>query len=209
MRLLAIIATGIAIPLSFIGADYPNELVLQHVPTVAGVAMLVIAVVRFHPSSLSLGCCIAFLWLHLIGARWIYSYVPYDEAMQFLTGHTLSDLFDWRRNHYDRLVHFASGCLGVPPLSEFLQVFCRATPLAGACLAVVCVLAIGAAYEVIEWQIAMTFSPAMAESYNGQQGDIWDAQKDLALAWIGAMIALPFFYRWEPSSISNSAISMQ
>ena len=38
---------------------------------------------------------------------------------------------------------------------------------------------------------------AMAESYNGQQGDPWDAQKDLALAWLDAIITIPLISRWE------------
>lgn len=61
--------------------------------------------------------------------------------------------------------------------------------------AVAWALAIGAIYEVFEWRIAMAFAPAYAEAYNGQQGDIWDPQKDLALAWLGATIAACFVLR--------------
>ena len=35
-------------------------------------------------------------------------------------------------------------------------------------------------------------SPQDAESYNGQQGDPWDAQKDIAIAMIGSLLAIPF-----------------
>jgi putative membrane protein len=44
------------------------------------------------------------------------------------------------------------------------------------------------AYEVIEWGIAVTMSPETAENYNGQQGDVWDAQKDMALAFVGSLL---------------------
>jgi putative membrane protein len=48
------------------------------------------------------------------------------------------------------------------------------------------VLAIGSIYEVLEWQVAVTLATSHAEAYNGQQGDIWDPQKDMALQWLGA-----------------------
>ena len=44
-------------------------------------------------------------------------------------------------------------------------------------------------YELFEWGIATTLSPEAAEAYNGQQGDMWDAHKDMALALVGGIIA--------------------
>lgn len=190
-RLGWMIATLMTVPLSFISAPYPTELLLQHVPTVLGVVLLAAVSFKVRITRFSFGCCLAFVWLHIIGARWIYSFVPYDDVARWISGHTLSETFGWQRNHYDRLVHFASGLLGMPPLAEWLQRSCELRPVHAACLAMTCVLAIGAAYEILEWQIALTFSPTMAESYNGQQGDVWDPQKDLALAWLGSAIALP------------------
>lgn len=187
-----------AIPLSFIAAPYPNELVLQHVPTVLGVVLLAVTVVFFQPTQTSFACVIVFLWFHIIGARWIYSFVPYDELAKPLFGVTLSDQFGWQRNHYDRFVHLASGVLGVPPASEILQRVCGMRPLGAAVMAVASVLAIGAMYEILEWLIAVSFSPAHAEAYNGQQGDVWDPQKDLALAFVGGIIAAALCFRWSP-----------
>jgi len=43
-------------------------------------------------------------------------------------------------------------------------------------------------YEWIEWLIAINLSPEAAENYNGQQGDIWDAHKDILLATLGAIM---------------------
>lgn len=81
----------------------------------------------------------------------------------------LSQWFGWQRTHYDRLVHFASGILGVPPAAEMLQRFGNMLPLGSAIMAVAVVLAIGAIYEIAEWQLAVTLLPAHAEAYNGQQ----------------------------------------
>lgn len=187
-----------AIPLSFIGAPYPQELILQHTATVFGLACLAAAVVFANATKLSFGCVWTFIALHIIGARWIYSYVPYDDVAKHLTGTTLSELFGWQRNHYDRLVHFASGILGVPPASELLQKYANMRPLGAAVMGIACVMTIGALYEIFEWQIAVRLAPQQAEAYNGQQGDVWDPQKDMLFAWLGAMVAAALVFRWSP-----------
>jgi putative membrane protein len=38
--------------------------------------------------------------------------------------------------------------------------------------------------------LSIVLSPEDAESYNGQQGDYWDAQKDMALAFVGSLCML-------------------
>lgn len=199
---------------SFVKPPYPTELVLQHVPTVAAVLGLVVLVLRLGVSNISFACLAGFLVLHIIGARWIYSFVPYDDVAVLLTGTSLSDVFGWTRNHYDRLVHFGSGLLGVPPISEWMQRHLGLPPIPSVVIAAVAVLAIGAAYEVLEWQLAVWLSPRSAEAYNGQQGDIWDPQKDMALAAIGAIISAVLFRDWvvsgkEHSSLAEAQTGMQ
>lgn len=198
-RLVLLAVTAAVVPLSFIGAPYPHEMMIQHVPTVAGIVVLAVAAVWMRPSALSFYSVLAFLWIHLLGARWIYSFVPYDQWVHAIAGFTLSDHFGWTRNHYDRLVHLCSGILGVPPASELLQRYGGMRPLGAAVMGIAAVLAVGAAYEIIEWQIAVTLSPAQAEAYNGQQGDVWDPQKDMALAGLGAVLACAALYRWRPN----------
>ena len=196
IRLVILGMTAVSIPLSFVHSPYPNELLLQHVPTVLAVLGLLSICFCYPLSRISFGCIVAFLWLHIIGARWIYSFVPYDDWTQMLTGKTLSEQFGWQRNHYDRLVHFASGILGVPPIAETLQRVSGMRPLGATVMAISGVLSIGALYEVLEWQIAIAFSPSQAEAYNGQQGDVWDPQKDLALAFLGAILSAGLTFRW-------------
>lgn len=202
-RMTLLVITAAAIPLSFVEARFAEELVLQHIPTTVGVVLLAVALWTSSLGNLSFACAIAFLWLHIIGARWIYSYVPYDDLAQYLTGSSLSERFDWQRNHYDRLVHAASGLLGVPVASEILQRFCGMRPAGAAFMAVSCVLAIGAAYEVLEWQLAIWLSPAHAEAYNGQQGDVWDPQKDLAMAGLGAFVSAALVFRWSADAVQD------
>jgi putative membrane protein len=50
-------------------------------------------------------------------------------------------------------------------------------------------LSISALYELIEWGVADVFFPEQGLAYLGTQGDVWDAQKDIALALTGAILA--------------------
>ena len=54
--------------------------------------------------------------LHVVGARWIYSNVPYDAWCAAALGGKPLDWFNWQRNHYDRFVHLAFGALMVLPV---------------------------------------------------------------------------------------------
>ena len=56
-------------------------------------------------------------------------------------------------------------------------------------IAVESVLAVSLLYEVLEWLFTLGMAGATADRYNGQQGDLWDAQKDMALAALGACAA--------------------
>jgi len=44
-------------------------------------------------------------------------------------------------------------------------------------------------YELIEWGAAVAFGDG-SDAFLGTQGDPWDAQKDMALALLGGLIAL-------------------
>jgi putative membrane protein len=57
------------------------------------------------------------------------------------------------------------------------------------------VVSTGALYELFEWLVAVSLAPGAAEAYDGQQGDMWDSQKDMAIALLGALIAAGFAYR--------------
>lgn len=49
-------------------------------------------------------------------------------------------------------------------------------------------------YELFEWSLTIIMSPQSAENYNGQQGDMWDAQKDMALALLGSIISSILYF---------------
>ncbi|RDZ29774.1 DUF2238 domain-containing protein [Lysobacter silvisoli] len=134
-----------------------------------------------------------FMLAHCIAARWLYSYVPYDRWIQTLTGGwSLDQAMGWQRNHFDRLIHFLYGACFAPALREyFRQRWPALSPRQAFALAVAAIMCSSLVYEWLEWAIALTLSPQDAESYNGQQGDIWDAHMDMFLATLGALLAWP------------------
>ncbi|REJ74867.1 MAG: DUF2238 domain-containing protein [Acidobacteria bacterium] len=185
----AVVLVAALLALSLVQPLYPREQILQHLPTVPALAALYRIAGRCVFSSLGLRMLLAFLVLHIIGARYIYSYVPYDRVTDALLGRSLSDLLDLHRNHYDRFVHLAFGVLVLLPLAEFGARFGGMKRNWAVCFAVAAVLGFSALYESFEWGLTMVLSPGQAENYNGQQGDPWDAQKDMALASLGAALA--------------------
>jgi putative membrane protein len=177
---------------SCIKLPHPEYFVMQHVPTVIAVVALVWVERRIGITRLGFALVIAFLLLHVVGARYLYSYVPYDDWSERLLGLRINEHFGFERNHYDRLVHFAFGLLLVLPLWEFCEDRLRLRAFWAAAGAICIVLAASAAYEIAEWAVAMIFAPDWAEAYNGQQGDAWDAQRDMALAWAGSILGVGF-----------------
>jgi putative membrane protein len=163
---------------------------MQHVPTILGALLLAYLSNRFVIGPCSFSSIIVFLCLHTLGARYLYSYVPYDDWSEKLLGINLSEVFGFQRNHYDRLVHFSYGLLLAVPVQEFERRYLRLSKAWSSVLALEFIIATSASYELIEWLVAVVFTPHWAEQFLGQQGDIFDAQKDTALATVGAVVSI-------------------
>ena len=192
-QLLALLAALLL--LAQIAQPYPEIALLQHIPTLVFLVASPWLLRRWPLSTASLACIIAFLALHTLGGRYAYSNVPYDDWARALTGTTLSDAMGWTRNHYDRLVHFAFGALSVIPVAEIARRWGGLTPRGATLTVLAWVLAISCLYEMFEWLLTIVAAGATADRYNGQQGDIWDAQKDMAFATLGAILVLPVVRR--------------
>jgi putative membrane protein len=120
--------------------------------------------------------------------------------------------FGWTRNNYDKLGHFAQGFV---PAVLTREILLRTSPLGGRAvvagvidpgpasarpatkspsrwlgfLVVSVCLAFSACYELVEWLTAVS-SGAAADDFLGTQGDPWDTQTDMAMALIGAVVAM-------------------
>jgi putative membrane protein len=176
--------------LAQVGQPFPETAWLHHLPTLALLIAAPFLLRRWAMSTAAVACVAAFFALHTIGGHWTYTEVPYDAAAQALFGTSISDLFGFSRNHYDRIVHFAYGLLIVLPAEEALERHLRVSPRLARYIAFESVLAASALYEMFEWALTLAAAGATADAYNGQQGDMWDAQKDMALAAFGAALML-------------------
>lgn len=180
----------LALIISCIHPIYPREMYLQHSATLLVGGFLIYFTLTNNLSNRSFLLIFSFMILHIIGARWIYSYTPYDNWMKTLTGFSINECFGWERNQYDRFLHLMFGFLLIIPVSEIYSRWFSVPGKHSYHIAFLFLLAGSLVYEVFEWIITLVLSPEQADSYNGQQGDFWDAQKDMALAMLGAVIML-------------------
>lgn len=159
-----------------------RDWLLENLLAVAFVALLVLTRPRFQFSSLSYCLIAIFLTLHVIGAHYTYAEVPF--------GFWLKDLFALSRNPFDRVVHFAYGALLVYPVRELLVRLAGVRGFWSYHLPVSAILAQSGLFEVIESIVAVLVSPDLGSMYLGTQGDEWDAQKDMASAFAGALLTM-------------------
>ena len=137
---------------------------------------------RFSDTSYTL--IFLFLLLHVYGSQYQYADNPFGEW--------LKAQLDLQRNHYDRMVHFGFGLLLAYPMHEALAHALGAKKILSYLLPVEFILSLSALYEVAEWLVAdVAYSGTkQGMDFLGMQGDIWDAQKDIALALVGGLIAM-------------------
>jgi len=131
-----------------------------------------------------------FLCLHSVGAHYTYAEVPYNEWWNSLTGHDFNSMVGWQRNNFDRVVHFSYGLLLAYPIREVFLRVADVRGFWGYFLPLDFMLATSALYELFEWAAAELFAADLGAAYLGSQGDVWDAQKDMAIAALGALIAM-------------------
>ncbi|MFO0941465.1 MAG: DUF2238 domain-containing protein [Pirellulales bacterium] len=193
-----LILTSAFLLLTLVNPIYPREQALQHVPTAFVVLALAIDCRRNWLTTPAFVCTILFFLVHILGARYIYSAVPYDELFSSLFGTSTRELFGFHRNHFDRLVHFLFGGLFLVASSSMIERYLISSRLQNLFLSFCVVTAMSGVYEVFEWWLTIVMSPHDADSYNGQQGDMWDAQKDIGLAMLGSVLTMPFMARKFP-----------
>jgi len=161
---------------------YPKDWLLENLLVFIYGALLVATYRHFQFSNLSYLLFGVFLSLHLLGAHYTYAETPF--------GFWIQTLFGFERNHYDRLVHFAFGFLLAYPIREILLRKSGTNRAWSFFIAINCIVAFSAIYEILEAIAATLVSPELGAAYLGIQGDEWDSQKDTFLAFIGAVIAM-------------------
>jgi putative membrane protein len=139
----------------------------------------------------------AFIALHTIGAHYTYARVPLGDSLSSFLGNG--------RNDYDRIVHFAFGLLLAYPLQEILA---RVTNARGFLLYYVpsmTLVGLSGLWEVLESWVARIASPELGAAYLGAQGDVWDAQNDIAAAFYGVLLWL-IISAWTRYRVAGHAV---
>lgn len=156
--------------------------VLENLLVVLFVGALAVTFRRFTFSNRSYFLIATFLTLHAVGAHYTYAQSPFGEW--------LKEAFDLSRNHFDRIIHFSFGLLMAYPVREVLLRVAKVHRIVALWMAVASVLAASTIFEIVEAIAAETVSPGEGPRWLGGQGDVWDAQSDMVLAFIGAAAAM-------------------
>ncbi|MBN2166872.1 MAG: DUF2238 domain-containing protein [Marinilabiliaceae bacterium] len=166
---------------TLIGTTDTNNWLLENTLTFLFIIFLVISIKRYQFSDLSYLLICVYLCLHVYGSKYTYADNP--------LGYWLQDTFNSSRNHYDRIVHFSFGFMLAYPMREIFLKWFQYPKTISWLLPIEITLSVSGFYELIEWAVADVFFKAQGDAYLGTQGDIWDAQKDMFLAFIGAILA--------------------
>jgi putative membrane protein len=169
---------------------YRQDWLLENLLVFIAVPLLVRAQQRIPLSNAACTGLFLFFSLHALGAYYTYSQVPYDEWAISLSGHSISELLGTERNHFDRLVHFLYGLLITPTAIEVLDARAPQRGIWRWLLPWLFMVSHGTLYEIIEAAAAVAFGGDLGQAYLGDQGDIWDAQKDMAWAALGAALSV-------------------
>ncbi len=166
---------------TLVGTSDINNWILENVLVFIFLGFLIFTYKKYQFSDLAYLLVCIYLCLHVYGSKYTYAENPF--------GYWLKDVFSMERNHYDRIVHFSFGFLLAYPMREMFLKWLKFPVWVAWVLPIEITLSISGFYELIEWAVADVFFPAQGAAYLGTQGDVWDAQKDIFLATLGAVMA--------------------
>jgi putative membrane protein len=154
---------------------------MEVAPVLIIIPLLMVTARRFPLTPLAYRLIFLHAVILMVGGHYTYARVP--------LGYWVQDVFDLARNHYDRLGHFAQGFVPAIVVREVLLRTSLLRPGKWLFFLVTSVcLAVSACYEFVEWWAALLGGEA-ADAFLGTQGDPWDTQWDMFLAFLGAMTA--------------------
>ncbi len=150
---------------------------------VTGLVFLYFRGVRFSNTAYAMMSVLVFL--HTIGGHYTFERVPFDW---------FDNLFGFRRNMYDRVAHFTVGFYAYAILELVLRSGTITRNWVASLFAIFAIATVAMSYELIEWVYAVTSDPASGAAFLGSQGDVWDAQKDMLMDTLGAIVAVIFYW---------------
>ncbi len=157
----------------------------ENIPIVLVVAGIIFMHKYHQFSTFSYAAMSVLVVLHTIGGHFTFERVPFG----FIT-----ELFDFERNHYDRIAHFSVGFYAYAIAEVLLKMRLINSAAILLMFPIFAIFTVAGSYEVFEWQYAVMADPVAGLTVLGSQGDIWDAQKDILADALGAMVATVLFY---------------
>jgi putative membrane protein len=155
---------------------------LEVLPALIGFIIIAATYPRFRLTPLTYLLILIHCIILMVGGHYTYAEVPLFNWVR--------DSFNMERNNYDKIGHLAQGFIPAIISREILLRKEVITHNNWMIFIVICIcLAISAFYELIEWWAAL-LSGAAADAFLSTQGDVWDTQSDMALALVGAILAL-------------------
>lgn len=155
---------------------------LEVAPALIGFAVLAATYRRFPLTPLAYWLVLIHCVILMVGGHYTYAEVPLFDWLR--------EVLHWRRNNYDKVGHLAQGFI---PAMLAREILLRLGVVRGRGWLVFVVLsvclALSALYEILEWWVAAASGDA-AVAFLATQGYEWDTQSDMALAILGAVLAL-------------------
>ncbi len=192
-----LLATAAVFVWSGIGPHDYFTWTLEVGPAVIGLIILAATYKRFRFTRMLYVLFAVHAVILIVGGHYTYAEVPLFNWIRDSFGHA--------RNNYDKIGHFAQGFI---PAMVARELLIRTSPLKRGkwlfALIVLSCLGISAFYELLEWWVA-ALSGTAAEAFLGTQGDVWDTQKDMALAGIGATLALLMLGKMHDRALKREA----
>jgi putative membrane protein len=162
--------------------------VMEVAPVLIALPLLVATYARHRLTDLLYVLILLHAIVLMVGGAYTYARVP--------VGFDLQQWLGLSRNPYDKIGHFMQGFV---PAMVAREVLLRGGHVAGRkmlAFVVICiVMAISAWYELIEWGAAVALGQG-ADEFLGTQGDPWDTQSDMFMAFIGGCCGLLSLSRW-------------
>ncbi len=172
---------------------------METAPAIIAAPILILTYKKFRLTDLAYVLISIHAIILIVGGHYTYAEVP---------------LFNWirdelgtKRNSFDGVGHFAQGF--VPALIG-RELLLRTSPLRWGkwmfALLILSCFGISAIYELLEWAAALAEGGA-ADAFLSTQGDIWDTQKDMALAGVGAVVSLLILPGWHDRQLKKLLFS--
>jgi len=169
--------------------------VLEVMPALIALALLIITNKKFKFTELAYALILVHCIILMVGGHYTYAEVPLFDW--------LKGVFNFHRNNYDKVGHFAQGFI---PAIIAREILIRNKVVNNKYWLVIFVisicLSVSALYELVEWGVAVLTGES-AEAFLGTQGYMWDTQSDMAFALLGSILSLVLLSRYHDRQIEK------